>query len=267
MNFDSSVLVSQFNSFQGTFSMPPFIYQNIELPKLESRMEQKYETLLPSLISSSQIEENDMKTKLNLSALRFLSAPDNTQLYATITFTNSCDNGSVSSYSTSTYNSRSSSNNEYTLPKRVSVASDSSCTSDETSSTDPVKTSLLKITTSLNDLAANKNTKLDPYKIRRTRKAREIVKKPLRSKDKHSTTGSDISKKDMLVKSLEERRKYICKVCTKGFTTSGHLARHNRIHTGEKNHSCPFESCEQKFSRQDNCLQHYRTHFKNKFSL
>ena len=63
--------------------------------------------------------------------------------------------------------------------------------------------------------------------------------------------------------SLEQRRKYRCTVCLKGFTTSGHLARHNRIHTGEKNHACPYNNCKQRFSRQDNCLQHYRTHFKN----
>ncbi|CCD22720.1 transcriptional regulator NRG1 NDAI_0A05650 [Naumovozyma dairenensis CBS 421] len=61
---------------------------------------------------------------------------------------------------------------------------------------------------------------------------------------------------------LEHRRKYLCKVCSKGFTTSGHLARHNRIHTGEKSHACHFAGCTQKFSRHDNCLQHYRTHFK-----
>lgn len=66
---------------------------------------------------------------------------------------------------------------------------------------------------------------------------------------------------------LEERRKYRCSVCPKGFTTSGHLARHNRIHTGEKSHACPFNNCKQRFSRQDNCLQHYRTHFKNNNSV
>lgn len=61
---------------------------------------------------------------------------------------------------------------------------------------------------------------------------------------------------------LEKRRKYICKVCSKGFTTSGHLARHNRIHTGEKKHHCSYPGCYLKFSRHDNCVQHYRTHFK-----
>lgn len=59
---------------------------------------------------------------------------------------------------------------------------------------------------------------------------------------------------------IERRRRYICKTCNKGFTTSGHLARHNRIHTGEKNHVCPFEGCGQRFSRHDNCVQHYKTH-------
>ncbi|AGO13896.1 AaceriAGR031Wp [[Ashbya] aceris (nom. inval.)] len=61
---------------------------------------------------------------------------------------------------------------------------------------------------------------------------------------------------------VEKRRKHLCQTCGKGFTTSGHLARHNRIHTGEKNHTCHFPGCGQRFSRHDNCLQHYRTHLK-----
>ncbi|PKC70479.1 hypothetical protein RhiirA1_318301, partial [Rhizophagus irregularis] len=39
-----------------------------------------------------------------------------------------------------------------------------------------------------------------------------------------------------------------------------HLARHNRIHTGEKNFQCLMPGCTSKFSRQDNMMQHYRTH-------
>jgi hypothetical protein len=54
-------------------------------------------------------------------------------------------------------------------------------------------------------------------------------------------------------------RRYTCH-CGKSFTTSGHLARHTRIHTGEKNYVCPEAGCGARFSRQDNCMQHFRTH-------
>ncbi|KZT10120.1 uncharacterized protein LAESUDRAFT_756314 [Laetiporus sulphureus 93-53] len=51
------------------------------------------------------------------------------------------------------------------------------------------------------------------------------------------------------------KRKHICQTCERGFTTSGHLARHTRIHTGERNHKCPFPGCETRCSRQDNLQQ------------
>ena len=95
--------------------------------------------------------------------------------------------------------------------------------------------------------------------ISKERKRSYSKKTPSHKKSKSIVSRVTDTSKD----SLEQRRKYRCAVCLKGFTTSGHLARHNRIHTGEKNHACPYNNCKQRFSRQDNCLQHYRTHFKN----
>ncbi|KAF8642781.1 hypothetical protein AX16_009414 [Volvariella volvacea WC 439] len=56
------------------------------------------------------------------------------------------------------------------------------------------------------------------------------------------------------------KKKHVCPTCERAFTTSGHLARHSRVHTGERNHKCPFPGCETRCSRQDNLQQHYRIH-------
>ncbi|TCD70293.1 transcriptional repressor [Steccherinum ochraceum] len=56
------------------------------------------------------------------------------------------------------------------------------------------------------------------------------------------------------------KKKHVCPTCDRPFTTSGHLARHARVHTGERNHKCPFPGCETRCSRQDNLQQHYRIH-------
>ncbi|KAJ7121709.1 hypothetical protein C8R44DRAFT_539639, partial [Mycena epipterygia] len=53
------------------------------------------------------------------------------------------------------------------------------------------------------------------------------------------------------------KKHHVCPVCERGFSTTGHLARHARIHTGERNHKCPFPGCETKCSRQDNLQQQY----------
>ncbi|KAJ2929717.1 hypothetical protein H1R20_g7368, partial [Candolleomyces eurysporus] len=56
------------------------------------------------------------------------------------------------------------------------------------------------------------------------------------------------------------KKKHVCPTCERAFTTSGHLARHSRVHTGERNHKCPFPGCETRCSRADNLQQHYRIH-------
>ncbi|KAJ7643911.1 hypothetical protein FB45DRAFT_736116 [Roridomyces roridus] len=51
---------------------------------------------------------------------------------------------------------------------------------------------------------------------------------------------------------VSTRRRYVCPSCEKAFTTSSHLGRHSRVHTGEKKYKCDFEGCEYRCSRQDN---------------
>ncbi|KAJ7486142.1 hypothetical protein B0H11DRAFT_1913868 [Mycena galericulata] len=60
--------------------------------------------------------------------------------------------------------------------------------------------------------------------------------------------------------SASTKKRYICPDCDKAFSTSSHLGRHSRVHTGEKNYKCSFPGCETRCSRQDNLQAHYRVH-------
>ncbi|KAI9340767.1 hypothetical protein DFJ73DRAFT_627903, partial [Zopfochytrium polystomum] len=48
--------------------------------------------------------------------------------------------------------------------------------------------------------------------------------------------------------------------CGKTFSTSGHLARHGRIHRNIKPFECDFPGCSSRFARNDNLRQHRKTH-------
>ena len=53
----------------------------------------------------------------------------------------------------------------------------------------------------------------------------------------------------------DKGKPHLCNICNRGFTTGGHLQRHQRIHTGVKAFKCPFPGCETRTSRQDNLQQ------------
>ena len=54
------------------------------------------------------------------------------------------------------------------------------------------------------------------------------------------------------------RRRHVCEVCDKDFRDAFNLARHNRIHTGEKPLKCTV--CDKAFNRQGHLTVHLRTH-------
>ncbi|KAK7048612.1 hypothetical protein R3P38DRAFT_2416745, partial [Favolaschia claudopus] len=49
-------------------------------------------------------------------------------------------------------------------------------------------------------------------------------------------------------------RRYPCTDCDKVFSTSSHLGRHQRVHTGEKSYKCEFPGCSTTCSRKDNLV-------------
>ncbi|KAI9096225.1 hypothetical protein DFS34DRAFT_159731 [Phlyctochytrium arcticum] len=79
-----------------------------------------------------------------------------------------------------------------------------------------------------------------------------------------SASSISSSSEEATLTDIDKRRRIVCTVCKKAFTTSGHLARHSRIHTGIKPFGCLLDGCPSRFSRQDNMMQHYRCHLVQK---
>lgn len=51
---------------------------------------------------------------------------------------------------------------------------------------------------------------------------------------------------------------FSCDLCTLAFTRASHLARHRRVHTGERPFACSI--CPRMFARQDKLKQHLDSH-------
>ena len=62
----------------------------------------------------------------------------------------------------------------------------------------------------------------------------------------------------------KKAKRFPCKHagCSQTFSTSGHLSRHMKIHSGEKPHVCFIQNCQSSFARKDNMMQHFAAHRK-----
>ncbi|XP_051153562.1 zinc finger and BTB domain-containing protein 24-like isoform X1 [Leptopilina boulardi] len=56
----------------------------------------------------------------------------------------------------------------------------------------------------------------------------------------------------------KQHKPYSCDLCTLAFTRASHLARHRRVHTGERPFACTL--CPRMFARQDKLKQHLDSH-------
>ncbi|RDA93908.1 hypothetical protein CP533_4522 [Ophiocordyceps camponoti-saundersi (nom. inval.)] len=55
-------------------------------------------------------------------------------------------------------------------------------------------------------------------------------------------------------------KSYPCSICQKGFARRSDLARHERIHSGERPHVCDYPECGKAFIQRSALTVHYRTH-------
>lgn len=270
----STPIVTHINNYNNYDNENDTTVRSVLPHSMINPFQRKYETMIPAskpIISSNNIE-NDIKSRLNASALKFLSGSGggggaenkmDSTMDRTYQSSLASSPGSYSSLPESYYHY----NNGIPLHtiSNVNVNASRSHHNSITSIDNSIHIKQEGEGEGEGEefIYRRRDVNNDTLSIAKETRKRSSSKKRGKTYTKRKM-GSRAKNNDVLEHCvyLELRRRHICQICNKGFTTSGHLARHNRIHTGERNHICPFKGCHQKFSRQDNCLQHYKTHLK-----
>ncbi|CAK9801659.1 Sex determination protein fruitless [Anthophora quadrimaculata] len=120
----------------------------------------------------------------------------------------------------------------------------------------------------MNDDLQERDTSLDSSK-RTDDNPRLTIKKKSDIVTKRAGLNEGKESRPILPKSEKAQYKpFSCDLCTLAFTRASHLARHRRVHTGERPFACSI--CPRMFARQDKLKQHLDSHLqwpKRKSSL